>query len=91
MNLKNFGSWWQLLENSGLSVLEVSEADTKIRLEKGTIAERPVAPVVMQPAAVRRLFNPYRTERWILQYYGNQIPHGRRVLRRPPRPTRSHT
>jgi acetyl-CoA carboxylase biotin carboxyl carrier protein len=52
MNLKNIRELVQLLENSGLSVLEVSEADTKIRLEKGTIAERPVAPVVIQPAAV---------------------------------------
>ena len=34
MNLKNIRELVQLLENSGLSVLEVSEADTKIRLEK---------------------------------------------------------
>lgn len=52
MNLKNIRELVQLLENSGLSVLEVSEADTKIRLEKGTIAERPVASAVIQPAAV---------------------------------------
>ncbi len=52
MNLKNIRELVQLLENSGLSVLEVSEADTKIRLEKGTIAERPVAPAVIQPAVV---------------------------------------
>lgn len=52
MNLRNIRELVQLLENSGLSVLEVSEADTKIRLEKGTVPERPAAPVVLQPAVV---------------------------------------
>lgn len=52
MNLKNIRELVQLLENSGLSVLEVSEADTKIRLEKGTgqqTAALPAQPVVPVP------------------------------------------
>lgn len=58
MNLRNIRELVQLLENSGLTVLEVSEADTKIRLEKGAIAERSVGPVVMQPAVAPQAAQP---------------------------------
>ncbi len=59
MNLRNIRELVQLLENSGLSVLEVSEADTKIRLEKGTIADRPAAvPAPAQPTAVPQAVQP---------------------------------
>ena len=48
MNLKNIKELVQLLERSNLTVLEVSEADTKIRLEKN-----PASQQVQEPAAVR--------------------------------------
>ncbi len=54
MNLKNIRELVQLLENSGLSVLEVSEADTKIRLEKNTVSERPATQTVLQPTLVQQ-------------------------------------
>jgi acetyl-CoA carboxylase biotin carboxyl carrier protein len=54
MNLKNIRELVQLLENSGLSVLEVSEADTKIRLEKNTFSERPATQAPMQPTLVQQ-------------------------------------
>ena len=54
MNLKNIRELVQLLENSGLSVLEVSEADTKIRLEKNSFSERPATQAVMQPTLVQQ-------------------------------------
>ena len=58
MNLRNIRELVQLLENSALTVLEVSEADTKIRLEKGAITERSVAPVVIQPAVAPQTSQP---------------------------------
>lgn len=48
MNLKNIRELVQLLERSNLTVLEVSEADAKIRLEKN-----PASQQVQEPAAVR--------------------------------------
>ena len=49
MNLKNIKELVQLLERSNLTVLEVSEADTKIRLEKSA-APQPIQEAALVPA-----------------------------------------
>jgi acetyl-CoA carboxylase biotin carboxyl carrier protein len=55
MKLREIRALVQLLEQSGLSVLEVSRADTKIRLEKSVSSQQVSAaslPAAPQPQAV---------------------------------------
>ncbi len=45
MNIKNVKSLVQIMEASGLTAIEVSEGDTKIRLERAATVAAPAAPL----------------------------------------------
>lgn len=56
MNIKNIKALAEILQNSGLSLLEIEEGETKIRLEKTVVVQQTPVAVVGSAAATNTGF-----------------------------------